>query len=105
LKGAKNMNEDTSYEERRMEELGTIANFFTNIYAIPKAFKHYSDYKTFESGKHVYCIEYKNNNAMLKLVIPYSEYAIMDDKIRCIKDLDNVDYEELEKYYSSKIGE
>ena len=99
------MNEDTMYEERRIEELNVIADFFTKIYNIPKTFKRYANYKTFERELHVYCIEYENNKgAYLKLVVPYKEYDVVDAYVRGVKDLEKIDIMELARVYASQFG-
>ena len=97
------MEENELFENRRVDELNTIARFFTNIYAIPQTFKRVCDYKTFESDKHVYCIEYKHikNDTRIKIIIPYDEYNVVDEYVRGVKDLENIDIGALALHYAN----
>lgn len=74
------IDEDLLREEKRLEELERIENFFKWYYLIPDTFKSETNYKT--NDKYVIELSSIYNSCDLKLTIDRKLYSLVDSYVR-----------------------
>lgn len=74
------IDEDLLREEKRLEELEKIENFFKWYYSVPKGFESRTNYKT--DDKYVIELSFYDNSCDLKLTIDRKLYNLVDSYVR-----------------------
>ena len=73
------MDEDTLYEEKRLDELDCIQGFFIWFYSIPDDFRAWTNYK--QGDKYVIELSTNDKKCTMKLEIDRKMYDMVNDYV------------------------